>query len=134
MSVSPHQARRYARQMLLAEIGVEGQARLCATACSPSAGADSRAAQTASDYLARAGLVVDRGTGVPVRLPGPSQVAAIAGNPVLGEAATALLGALAAVETVKQVLGVGRAASCTVPALSGGPQPSGQPTASDRRR
>ena len=39
----------------------------------------------------------------------PSDVARVASRPSLHEAGAALLGALAAVETVKQILGVGRA-------------------------
>jgi hypothetical protein len=96
--------RIYARQILLPEIGEEGQRRLCATRMRPTGDA------VADDYLRRAGcaLVAD---GEPVAaevLSTVPELDALASDEVLREAAAALRGALLAVETIKHTLGVGR--------------------------
>lgn len=100
--------RRYARQVLLTEIGVAGQARLLQSAVASPMGedADPRAVEVALDYLRRAGVGVDD-RGVPIALPGSEALRALAGRPELYEAAAALSGAFAAVEAIKRTLGAG---------------------------
>ena len=106
--------KRYARQVLLTEIGLAGQARLLQAAVSLPQGADARAAELAADYLQRAGLRVDQEAGAEVALPVGDAVRALAGRPELYEAAAALSGAFAAVEAIKHALGVGQRAALPV--------------------
>ena len=101
MSLELLQRRRYARQILLAEIGIDGQERLCAQTIGEFQG-DSRAANVAERYLKRAGLV--EGEGPTVSLPTSNDIATIAGTPNLEVAAAYLVGALSAVETIKSSL------------------------------
>jgi hypothetical protein len=104
--------RRFARHLLLAEIGQAGQARLCATRLRASEAADPRAAEVARDYLERAGVRVltheeERGREAQaLALPSPAAVRALAGHLELEEAAAALAGAYAAVEAIKGALGM----------------------------
>lgn len=99
----------YARQVILRELGQAGQARLCASRVAlvvSDAAAQPGAALVARDYLARAGLqVVEAEPSVPVALGEAATV-----EPALQACADWLLGAWAAVETIKQVAGVGAAA------------------------
>src|SRR5262245_54051148 len=104
--MSPVERQLYARHLLLAEIGECGQECLCATQVTLPADADERAASLAGEYLQRAGVRVDEsGRGAPgslqVPLPPSAGVAALAQRPELLEAAAALAGAFAAVETIK---------------------------------
>jgi hypothetical protein len=107
----------YARHLLLAEIGEAGQERLCAGKVVLGAACDARAASVARDYLERAGLSVRTDesdesdeAAVPTRIASSAEVRALAGRDELAEAAAALCGAFGAVEAIKAVLGVGRAA------------------------
>jgi hypothetical protein len=106
--------KRYARQVLLTEIGLAGQARLLQVAVALPAGADARAAELAVDYLQRAGLRVDPDAGAVVAVPAPDAVRALAGRPELDEAAAALAGAFAAVEAIKHALVLGQRAALPV--------------------
>jgi hypothetical protein len=96
--------KRYARQVLLTEVGLAGQARLLQAAVALPANADARAAEIAADYLQRAGLRVDPDAGAVLALPAGDAVRALAGRPELEEAAAALSGAFAAVEAIKHAL------------------------------
>ena len=104
--LSPHDRKRYARHLLLAEIGPAGQARLLAQTVALPASADARAAEVAVDYLRRAGVTVGE-LGEVVALPDSAAVRALAGRSELHEATAALLGAFAAVEAIKSALAVG---------------------------
>jgi hypothetical protein len=98
---------RFARHLLLPEIGTGGQERLNAARARLSEGADAGASAVASEYLQRAGIQIAQQGEHEVELSSHEAVAALAGSPELLEAARALLGALAAVETVKAVLHLG---------------------------
>ena len=70
MSLSLEQTRRFARQIALPEVGVDGQARLAAAAVAlvrPAAGADPRRGQSAAEYLAGGGRGPGRASGAPRR-------------------------------------------------------------------
>jgi hypothetical protein len=101
---------RFARHLLLREIGLAGQARLCAARVCIAPEADGSAGEAARDYLVRSGLtVVDTrgGAARQVAVADHGRVRALAGAPDLEPAAAGLAGAFAAVETIKAVLGVG---------------------------
>jgi len=149
--LSKPERRRYARQLLLPEIGPEGQQQLLSAKVFPLHSADSRVAEVAGDYLRRAGVQwstaptaealerdsapetadkrTDESTGdgpgnnkpSPAQselgtsatvgclaLPASAQVAQLAGHGTLAEAAAALLGAYAAVEEIKRLVGAGQ--------------------------
>jgi hypothetical protein len=118
--------RRHARQLLLAEIGERGQARLCATRVRLSGDGDLRAAAVARDYLERAGLQLmdaheasarsddEESRGLAVEIADSGALRALAGRPELEEAAAALVGAFAAVEAIKGALDLAHPA--TLPA------------------
>jgi len=114
--LTEQQIRLYARQVILQELGQSGQARLCASRVAlvaSDAAAQPRAALVARDYLERAGLhVVETEPSVPVGLAKAAPV-----EPALQACAEWLLGAWAAVETIKLVAGVGVPAQQN-PALS----------------
>jgi molybdopterin/thiamine biosynthesis adenylyltransferase len=98
--------RRYARQILLGEIGEAGQERLLAARFRPAAGADEDAYALAAEYLERAGCRPDaRGDAVPV--PDEEAVSRFAGSAELRAPAAAIMGAFAAVEQIKSLLGIG---------------------------
>jgi hypothetical protein len=142
--LGPVDKRRHARQLLLAEIGERGQARLCATRVQLAAGADPRAAAVARDYLERAGVqVIDAPVGhshaagedaraLTTAVADCTAVRALAGHPELDEAAAALAGAFAAVEAIKQALDLPRGPALSVqldgtaPALRGGASSRGE--------
>lgn len=120
MGLSSEERRRYARHLSLTEIGELGQERLSSARFRLPQGAHPHAVDVARDYLTRAGMHEapdpnDPGaTEVPV--PGPDQVVEQAGGSAAMESpVAAFLGALAAVETVKGVLGVGTPASVDPP-------------------
>lgn len=105
------QIRRYARQVIVSELGQDGQARLCATRVAiHGRDAQPEVARVASDYLQRAGLAVVAAADAPatlsVALPDAGQV-----EPALRACADWLLGAWTAVETIKRVAGAGEAAA-----------------------
>jgi hypothetical protein len=108
--LTEEQRRLYARQVLLRELGPSGQARLCQSRVALGREADARAARVAHDYLQRAGLQITSeqdAAVVPVALPSAARVGEVAGDEALADCAAWLLGALAAVEAVKQCAGVG---------------------------
>ena len=116
--LSSAQKRRYARHLLLAEIGEAGQERLCAARVRVPDAADARAMAVARAYLERAGLELSDGFDARGVEPGDVKaVQALAGRPELEPAAAALLGAFAAVEAIKQVIGAGEPGALP-PALS----------------
>lgn len=104
---------KYARQILLTELGVAGQERLGATRVQLAGDADPRAAEVARAYLERAGVGEHSDTeGAPSSVPvaavaAPARVAHVAGDPALEDCAAWLLGAWAAVEAIKAATGVG---------------------------
>jgi len=95
--LSPQERQRFARQLLLHEIGAEGQLRLLeARFEAPS----TRAGAIAADYLERAGLRPGSASEGALALRLPPQD----GDPIRD----ALLGAFAAVEALKSALGIGQ--------------------------
>lgn len=106
--LAPTDKQRFARHLLLAQIGEAGQLRLCAAAVRDSVDADPRAASVAHRYLERAGLRVGtHADGDVIAVPSTEAIRALAGSAELEGAAAALAGAFAAVETIKTVLGIG---------------------------
>jgi hypothetical protein len=105
LSLDAAARRRYARQLLLGEIGEAGQKRLLAARFRQGADADSGAYAVAADYLERAGCSRDD-TGAELRVPRSSDVMRFAGSMALREPAAAIMGAFAAVEHIKEVLGI----------------------------
>ena len=97
----------YARQILLPELGFEGQARLAETAVRFDARADARVCAVAREYLQRAGVPVRKDASVVLAAASGSELAAHAGEPELEECAAWLLGALTAVEAIKVSVGAG---------------------------
>jgi hypothetical protein len=115
------QKRRYARQITLAEIGVEGQAQLCAAELALDAGADPRAAEVARTYLARSGVQLREQAVQVAPVATTASVRALAGDPELDACAAWLAGSFAAVEAIKAVMGLGAAAQLDATALSAEP-------------
>jgi hypothetical protein len=106
--LSPQQKQRYARQVLLTEIGEAGQLRLCGARVRVGAESDPRAAAVATDYLLRAGLeLTEDGAAPELVLGDPTAIRALAGTSDFEHAAAALAGAYSAVEAIKVALGVG---------------------------
>ncbi len=105
MSLDAAARRRYARQLLLGEIGESGQERLLAAGFRPGGDGDADAYAVAVEYLERAGCLADE-TGAEVRVPDASAVMRFAGSPALREPAAAVMGAFSAVEHLKEVLGL----------------------------
>lgn len=85
---------RYLRQVLLAEVGKEGQAKLAGARWGPDAARDPLSQGVTETYLARAGVQVPDGD--------PELTLTVAPGPD-----AALAGAFEAVEFIKQTLGVG---------------------------
>lgn len=114
MPLSAIQHARFARHTLLPEIGVTGQERLCSATVVADPSADMEALAVARDYLQRAGVTVARNTSQAAaqtfHLDGAATVEA-RGPLHLRHAAAALSGAFAAVEAIKAITAVGRAAS-----------------------
>lgn len=106
MSLDAAARRRYARQVLLAEIGEEGQERLSRARFGAGEDVDSRAFAVAADYLARAGCEPSE-DGPAVVVPSEAFVNAFAGRETLRAPAAAVVGAFAAVEHLKRMLEVG---------------------------
>jgi hypothetical protein len=100
---------RFARQVLLPEIGERGQEALCATSAAVSGG-DAGARTVCVEDLARAGVVTSGSPGVPVSVPSSTALLELAGADALREAAAWLAGSFAAVETIKRVVHAGRVA------------------------
>ena len=130
MTLSARERTRYARQLLLPQLGEAGQARLLAARVRAASGADPGALSVASEYLQRAGLRMAAASGERnggettgaciVELSGlaPSAVVEVAGEPALEEAARALLGALAAVDALRAVVEFSGQPSGAIPSLS----------------
>jgi hypothetical protein len=116
--LSDVQKRSYARQITLAEIGVEGQAQLCAAELTIAPVADARAAEVAREYLSRAGVAVREHASQLVPVGDEPSVRALAGDPALEACAAWLAGSFAAVEAIKAVTGVGIPAQLSATALS----------------
>jgi hypothetical protein len=113
--LTAEQRRRYARHLLLVELGEPGQERLCAARVRLPGCAHERAADVARDYLARAGVTVAVSGGSaeatrdarPVGVPDGAAVSRLAGDPLLEGAAAELAGAFSAVEAIKAITGAG---------------------------
>lgn len=110
MSLSPAERARFVRHTLLPEIGITGQAKLCAARLRVHADAESRGAQVARDYMERAGITVVSDPSTDVNLvevalsaPALEQLA----SPELRHAADMFEGAFTAVEAIKKVVGAG---------------------------
>jgi len=108
LSLDATARRRYARQLLLGEIGEAGQERLLDARFRREAGGDADAYAVAADYLERAGSAADP-SGAVLRVPSTSALRRFAGAPALEESAAAILGAFSAVEHLKEVLGIAAA-------------------------
>jgi hypothetical protein len=116
--LSDEDKRRFARQILLPEIGLAGQERLAAAEASWPCELDPRSRAIAADYLARAGMRLSASgaeaasrSALQVPLVTRADVERVAGDRELEDCAAWLLGALCAVETIKSALGVGVAGS-----------------------
>lgn len=104
-----HDRERYGRQIRLPEVGLTGQQRLLNATISVCADASPTAARVAQEYLSRAGLILsqDRASGS-INLLSEEGVSALCKNAdYLEEAAGALAGAFAAVESIKSVVHAG---------------------------
>jgi len=97
--------RRFARHLLLAEIGELGQERLISARIRRRAGGDSDAYAVAADYLERAGCVPDP-DGAEVPVPSATEVERFAASEALRMPAAMIAGAFAAVEHLKETLGI----------------------------
>ena len=105
MNLDAAARRRYARQLLLGEIGEAGQERLLEAGFRLGADGDAGATAVAAEYLERAGCVADE-AGTLLRVPNASAVMRFAGSSALREPAAAIMGAFSAVEHLKEVLGI----------------------------
>lgn len=113
MALSGRDRTRYARHLLLTQLGEAGQERLLAAQVAANGDADAGALAVARRYLTRAGVQVSQlsqlsfdGTASPLRVATSDEVGAMAGHPSLREAARALAGALSAVNTLQSLIGV----------------------------
>ena len=105
MSLDAAARRRYARQLLLGEIGDAGQERLLDAGFVVGAGADAGARAVAIDYLGRAGCA-ERDGGRELNVPDSREVMQVAGASFLRGPAASLVGAFCAVEHLKATLGL----------------------------
>lgn len=114
--LTERQRRLYARQVILRELGPAGQARLCASTVTADAGSDPCVLEVALDYLHRSGVQVVEAGAPAAHGAGPSQhvevattaqVRYAAAGPELQACAEWLLGAWAAVETIKKAAQLG---------------------------
>ena len=101
MTLSAHQRVAFARQLLLPEIGKDGQERLLQA----SARFDGPSSSLANEYLLRAGMRTDEGE---TSLDG-DLARDLAGDAALVTAASAIVAAFSAVEEIKNALGRERA-------------------------
>lgn len=105
--LSPEQRTRFARHRSLVEIGDVGQRSLLDAKLGARA-ADTRVEAVRRDYLIRAGVPGDSSAAsVASDTRIDADVDTFAGADYLAEAAASCLGALAAVEEMKRILGVG---------------------------
>ena len=115
MSLRDDQRARFARHLLLPELGEAGQERLLASQARFPSDADAGARAVAAGYLERAGVAVanddalapEASRHAQVALGNEAECARVAGRAELLEAARSLAGALAAVETIKTLAGLG---------------------------
>lgn len=120
MALSDAQRSRYARHLLLPELGEAGQLRLVEGRARFAANVDAGARAIAQSYLERAGVreasaraqeraeePADGAREVEVELGSAADCLRLAGRPELLEAARALTGAFAAVEAIKALGGLG---------------------------
>lgn len=107
MSLDATARRRYARQLLLGEIGEAGQERLSRAGFRRGAACDPAAYAVAAEYLLRAGCPESESDGTPLQRSTADDVMHFAGSPSLRAPAAAVLGAFSAVEHLKEALGVG---------------------------
>jgi len=105
MAIGDDARRRHARQLLLAEVGERGQARL--SGHEVAVHGDPRAAEIAALYLSRAGVTVRDEASHVVALADPDALSRLAGRGGLREAAAFVAGAFGAVEEIKRALEVG---------------------------
>ncbi|HKU39045.1 MAG TPA: hypothetical protein VJR89_12880 [Polyangiales bacterium] len=96
----------YARQILLSELGLAGQARLAASRVRFAAESDARVSEVARDYLLRAGVGSAAEPDRSLAAMSCGDVAACAGTPELEACAAWLLGAWTAVEAIKASAGI----------------------------
>ena len=108
MSLDATARRRYARQLLIGEIGEAGQLRLLDAGFRHGADGDVDATAVAAEYLERAGCSGDE-AGAELRVPNASAVLRFAGSLALREPAAVIIGAFSAVEHLKKVLGIAAA-------------------------
>jgi len=108
LSLDAAARRRYARQLLLGEIGESGQERLLEAGFHRDADGDADAYAVAAEYLERAGCSHEE-SGAAVHVPNESAVMRFAASPTLRDPAAAIMGAFSAVEHLKEVLGIGPA-------------------------
>ena len=110
MSLDAEARRRYARQLLLGEVDEGGQARLLEARFRRPQGCDPDAFAVAADYLERAGCSLTE-DGVHLAVADETSVLRFAGAPSLRAPAAAVMGAFAAVEHIKDTLGIAEARS-----------------------
>ena len=108
MKLDPATKRRYLRQLLLSEIGESGQARLLATEFCRGADCGREEYDVAAEYLRRAGCTESDSFGSPVHARVEGTVKALVDELGRGTPAAAVIGALSAVEHLKQSLSIGR--------------------------
>ena len=112
MALSERDRARYARHLLLSQLGEAGQERLLAAELHAPTDADRGALEVARTYLTRAGaavsveLALDDAVGPMLDVPSSAALAQIAGSFELLPAARALCGALSAVQAIKRVTGL----------------------------
>jgi len=118
VSLTARERTRYARHLLLPEVGLSGQERLLAAQVRLAGDGHPSAVEVARTYLERAGLKVlasesEETPAVPVA--DVSAVERLAGHQTaLLPAAAALAGALSAVEAIKEVLRLGEKGDVTL--------------------
>lgn len=117
--MGPAERSRFARQLLLVEIGDEGQAKLCAASVSASPSGDPRTARWALEYLRRAGVAPKPGGATLAVPPRPAIAELAGGDEQLEEATAALVGAWLAVERIKEIVGRGEPGVLPTPLLRG---------------
>jgi hypothetical protein len=111
--LTDEQRRLYARQVLLRELGMAGQARLCESKVVLAQGGDALVTRVCHDYLERAGLALHGESSqdaTAIAVPSSERVQTLAGTAALADCAAWLLGAWTAVETIKRCVQVGREA------------------------
>lgn len=127
MGLSARDRTRYARHLLLPQLGEAGQLRLLETTLAPAHDADHGVLAVARGYLERAGVRIsaDRtadadadASSVPLTLPSRSELDRIAGRPELLEAARALAGALTAVSAIQRAARIEARPMTDIPVIS----------------